>query len=189
MDGAKALLLGVVQELYEQNNHRVPAAKRVRDATGLDLDEAKELLRECKPLLKKIKASSMPADPPQELEASAEPGDTQLDEETMTPEKTAEMKPEKLKEEVKESKSEACSVGSYTPEEPDNQEGLSPDRSPWGQPVPSEMGSEEEIDPTKKLEKQGTQRPLIFADFCLRSKMCSLIVASVAFAISPGQVH
>ena len=69
MDGAKALLLGVVQELYEQNNHRVPAAKRVRDATGLDLDEAKELLRECKPLLKKIKASSMPADPPQELEA------------------------------------------------------------------------------------------------------------------------
>jgi hypothetical protein len=131
----------------------------------------------------------MPADPPQELEASAEPGDTQLDEETTTPEKTAEMKPEKLKEEVKESKSEACSVGSYTPEEPDNQEGLSPDRSPWGQPVHSEMGSEEEIDPTKKLEKQGTQRPLIFADFCLRSKMCSLIVASVAFAISPVQVH
>eukprot|EP00435_Cladocopium_sp_Y103_P035660 s527_g9.t1 len=158
MQEAKDLLLEVLQELYEQNSYRVPAAKRVRDATGLSLSEAKDLLEECKPMLKKPKASgSKPAAPPQEVE-----DDTQLDEETSTPEKSPVTKMEKPKLEVK-AKSEAASKGSYTPEEPDNQEGLSPDRSPWGQPLPSERDSAEEndekCDSPKKLEKQETQRP------------------------------
>ena len=97
MQEAKDLLLQVVQELYEQNSYRVPAAKRVKDATGLSLSEAKDLLEECKPMLKKARVSdSKPVAPPQEVE-----GDTQLDEETTTPEKSPDTKNEKLEMEVK----------------------------------------------------------------------------------------
>ena len=70
-EAAKDMLLELVQEMYEQNSYRVPAAKRVRDATGLSLAEAKELLDECKPMPKKPKpGSAKPAAPPEEPEAS-----------------------------------------------------------------------------------------------------------------------
>ena len=66
-EAAKDMLLELVQEMYEQNSYRVPAAKRVRDATGLSLAEAKDLLDECKPMLKKPKpGSAKPAAPPEE---------------------------------------------------------------------------------------------------------------------------
>ena len=183
-EAAKDMLLELVQEMYEQNSYRMPAAKRVRDATGLSLAEAKELLDECKPMLKKPKpGSAKPAAPPEEPEASVP--DTQIDEDTKTPEKTAEMKPEKGKVEVKEAKSESCSVLSYTPEQPDNQEGLSP-RTPFYEPStpvqtplqnPSDEETDEKHDSSQKIQKQGTQRPLQLV--FVSARVCSLIVALV----------
>ena len=56
MEEAHNFLLGAVQELYDDNGARIPAIKKVKDATGLDLDECKELLEEFKETLKKRKA-------------------------------------------------------------------------------------------------------------------------------------
>eukprot|EP00438_Fugacium_kawagutii_P034756 Skav221195 [mRNA] locus=scaffold3557:154947:158653:+ [translate_table: standard] len=86
MDEAKKILVEMVQELYENNSYRIPAVKKIRDATGLTLKEAKDLLDEAKPLLTKPKkAAKGPAvssgntsvekgaDPPAEAETSAAP--------------------------------------------------------------------------------------------------------------------
>ena len=95
------------------------------------------------------------------------------------------MKPEKGKVEVKEAKGEACSVLSYTPEQPDNQEGLSP-RTPFYEPStpvqtplqnPSDEETDEKHDSSQKIQKQGTQRPLQLV--FVSARVCSLIVALV----------
>ena len=110
MEAAKQLLMDVVQEMYEQNNFRIPGVKRVREMTGLTVTEAKELLEECKPLLKKTKTTTV----------QPEQSPSEKSEDELVKQEPAESEPAAM--EIGETKEE--SQASFTPEQPDNQEGL-----------------------------------------------------------------
>ena len=141
MEAAKQLLMDVVQEMYEQNNFRIPGVKRVREMTGLTVTEAKELLEECKPLLKKTKTTTV----------QPEQSPSEKSEDELVKQEPAESEPAAM--EIGETKEE--SQASFTPEQPDNQEGLSP-----GVPAQSEGDSAQptDLDSPSEKAKLETQR-------------------------------
>ena len=142
MEAARKLLMEVVQEMYEENN-RIPGVKRVRDATGLSLSEAKELLEESKPFLKKPKVT----EDQHEQTPSVQPEGEHVKHES-----------EPAEREIGKTKVEkAPSQASFSPEQPDNQEGLSPE----GAPRQSENESPQptDLDSLSEKGKLETQRP------------------------------
>ena len=154
MEAAKKLLMDVVKEMYEENNFRIPAVKRVRSATGLSLAKAKDLLEECKPLLKKTKATP--------LQDEQTPSEKSADEEVKH--EPAESEPAE-KETNKTKKEQSVSQASFSPEQPDNQEGLSPEDVPGqpgnGSPQPTDLDS---LSQKAQLETQ--RRPWLLVFCC-----------------------
>lgn len=132
----REFFLEVLKELVAENKGRIPAVKKVQAATGLSASESKDLLADLKPLLQASKGAKV-AEPKSVAPEGAPSSASRPTEEEMpgTPKY-------EIKEEVKE---ETASHGSrsaasqkalprreetsvekqaFTPEYPDNQEGL-----------------------------------------------------------------
>lgn len=155
MDEAKQLLLQVVQELYEDNKGRIPAAKKVRDATGLSLQESKDLLEECKPLLKKPRQPV----PEPAAETGGEAAEPPASAEGAVPGSSRDPAPAKseappAKYEVKAAQSEAASKGDElaAPVEPEQDSQL-------GETQPGLEVAETQLDtPSRGLQHGQSQR-------------------------------
>eukprot|EP00435_Cladocopium_sp_Y103_P040775 s3758_g11.t1 len=136
---ARQLFLQVLQQLVEDNNGRIPGVKKVQEATGLSKAESKELLADLKPqLLEAAKAAKgaepKPAAPSAGAASSASKPAGEAKEMPGSPK-------DEVKDEVKEESDSQGSRGAasqkalpletpvrklaFTPEYPDNQEGLS----------------------------------------------------------------
>lgn len=169
MDEAQQLLLQVVQELFEENKGRIPAAKKVRDATGLSLQESKDLLEECKPLLKKTRQPV----PEPAAETGGEAAEPPASAEGAVSGSSRDPAPGKseaptAKYEVKAAKSEASKGDELAaPVEPENDSQL-------GETQPGLEVAETQLDtPSRDLERGHSQRwGLCFPIFVISVLCC-----------------
>lgn len=140
-------LLACVQEVMDDNHGRVPSVQKVAEATGLEKQEAKELLDECKPLLKKRKVEKTP-EPVAAASASAAPA----------AEPKKETKGEAVNSEAAKSEAAPAEPGLPTRVPPDNQLGDSQVTQPGLEVAATHL------DTPTSLGRSGTQRPALF--FC-----------------------